>query len=324
MNFKVLSTSPSFGFYVSEPVEYLKSHGCEVDLTPQGKKVTEQDLVNMGGQYDAMIIGLEKITASVLQASAKLKVVAKHGAGVDNIDVKTATDRKVVVLSAPGANADAVADLTIGLFLSLARSIPWADRSVKQGGWPRVVGVQMNEKVLGIIGLGLIGKKVAQRATGFGMKILAYDVIKDEAFARKWGVTYLPLEEILKEADFISIHVPLISSTRRLIGSKELQQMKKDAFLVNISRGDIVDEEALDQALKEGRIRGAALDVFSQEPVGASPLLKLDNLISTPHMGAYTFEALRETGMICVRGIVDVLEGKVPQFAVNPEVLKKS
>ena len=324
MKFKVLSTSPSFGFYVSEPVDYLKSHGCEVDLTPQGKKVTEQDLVNMGGQYDAMIIGLEKITASVLQASAKLKVVAKHGAGVDNIDVKTATDRKVVVLSAPGANADAVADLTIGLFLSLARSIPWADRSVKQGGWPRVVGVQMNEKVLGIIGLGLIGKKVAQRATGFGMKILGYDVIKDEEFARKWGVTFVPLEEILKQADFISIHVPLIPSTRRLIGSKELQQMKKDAFLVNISRGDIVDEEALYQALKEKRIRGAALDVFSQEPIGASPLLQLDNLISTPHMGAYTFEALRETGMICVRGIVDVLEGKVPQFAVNPEVLKKS
>jgi D-3-phosphoglycerate dehydrogenase len=182
----------------------------------------------------------------------------------------------------------------------------------------------MNEKVLGIIGLGLIGKKVAQRATGFGMKILGYDVIKDEEFARKWGVTFVPLEEILKQADFISIHVPLIPSTRRLIGSKELQQMKKDAFLVNISRGDIVDEEALYQALKEKRIRGAALDVFSQEPIGASPLLQLDNLISTPHMGAYTFEALRETGMICVRGIVDVLEGKVPQFAVNPEVLKKS
>jgi D-3-phosphoglycerate dehydrogenase len=324
MKFKVLSTSPTFGFFVSEPVEYLKSHGCEVDLTPQGKKVTEQDLVNMGGQYDAMIIGLEKVTASVLQASAKLKAVAKHGAGVDNIDVKTATDKKVVVLSAPGTNADAVADLTIGLFLSLARSIPWADRSVKQGGWPRVVGVQMNEKVLGIIGLGLIGKKVAQRATGFGMKILGYDVIKDEVFARKWGVTFVPLEEILKQADFISIHVPLIPSTRRLIGSKELQQMKKDAFLVNISRGDIVDEEALYQALKEKRIRGAALDVFSQEPIGASPLLQLDNLISTPHMGAYTVEALRETGMICVRGIVDVLEGKVPQFAVNPEVLKKS
>ena len=324
MKFKVLSTSPTFGFFVSEPVEYLKSHGCEVDLTPQGKKVTEQDLVNMGGQYDAMIIGLEKVTASVLQASAKLKAVAKHGAGVDNIDVKTATDKKVVVLSAPGTNADAVADLTIGLFLSLARSIPWADRSVKQGGWPRVVGVQMNEKVLGIIGLGLIGKKVAQRATGFGMKILGYDVIKDEEFARKWGVTFVPLEEILKQADFISIHVPLIPSTRRLIGSKELQQMKKEAFLVNISRGDIVDEEALYQALKEKRIRGAALDVFSQEPIGASPLLQLDNLISTPHMGAYTFEALRETGMICVRGIVDVLEGKVPQFAVNPEVLKKS
>ncbi len=181
----------------------------------------------------------------------------------------------------------------------------------------------MNEKVLGIIGLGLIGKKVAQRATGFGMKILAYDVIKDEVFARKWGVTFFPLEEILKQADFISIHVPLIPSTRRLIGSKELQQMKKEAFLVNISRGDIVDEEALYQALKEGRIRGAALDVFSQEPPVGSPLFSLDNVVLTPHMGGYSLEALRATGMICAENIVDLFQGKKPRFVVNPEALKE-
>lgn len=320
--FKILSTSPTFGYYVSEPTEYLKRHDCKVELVPQGKKMSEEELAQSVTECDAIIVGVEKITATVIQTSKKMKVIAKHGAGVDNIDVKTASDRKIVVTSAPGANSDAVADLTLGLFLSLARQIPYADRSVKEGGWPRVVGVQVNEKVLGIIGLGQIGKKVAQRALGFDMKVLAYDVVKDDAFAQKRGITYLSLDEILSQSDFISIHLPLIPSTLRLIGERELHLMKKEAFLVNISRGDIVDEEALYQALKERRIRGAALDVFSQEPPRDNPLLALDNVISTPHMGGYTYEALRETGMICVRSIVDVLEGRHPHFAVNSEVLK--
>jgi D-3-phosphoglycerate dehydrogenase / 2-oxoglutarate reductase len=155
------------------------------------------------------------------------------------------------------------------------------------------------------------------------MKVLAYDITKDEAFAQKRGITYLSLDELLAESDFISIHIPFTPSTRRLISERELRLMKKEAVLLNISRGDIVDEEALYRVLEEGRIRGAALDVFSNEPPRENPLLKLDNVILTPHMGGYTFEALRETGMICARGIVDVLEGRRPQFVTNPEILKK-
>ncbi|MFC1958999.1 NAD(P)-dependent oxidoreductase, partial [Chloroflexota bacterium] len=180
----------------------------------------------------------------------------------------------------------------------------------------------LNGKILGIIGLGQIGKKVARRASGFDMKVLAYDVVKDEAFAQKWGITYLSLDELLAESDFLSIHIPLIPSTRGLIGERELRLMKKEAFLLNISRGGIVDEEALYRVLKSVEIGGAALDVFSNEPPKENPLLKLDNVILTPHMGGYTFEALKETGMICVRGIVDVMEGKQPQFVTNPEILK--
>jgi D-3-phosphoglycerate dehydrogenase len=321
MVFRVLSTSPTFGYYVSEPSEYLESHGCTVELIPQGKRISEEELIRSTGEYDAIIVGIEKITKSVIEASKKLKILTKHGAGVDNIDVEAASRRRIVVTSAPGTNSEAVADLTIGLFLALARSIPFADRSVKEGGWPRMVGVQINGKVLGIIGLGQIGKRVAKRALGFDMRILAYDVFKDEAFARKGGITYVSLNEVLAESDFLSIHVPINPSTRGLIGERELNLIKKEAFLVNISRGDIIDEEALCRFLKEGRIRGAALDVFTQEPPTGSPLLALDNVILTPHMGAYTFEALRETGMVCVRGIVDVLEGREPQFIVNPEVL---
>lgn len=322
MPFKVLSTSPTFGHYVSEPSEYLESHGWKVELIPQGKKISEEQLIQSAGQYDAIIVGVEKITSSVIEASKKLRIITKHGIGVDNIDVKAASGRGIVVTNAPGTNSDAVADLTIGLFLSLARSIPSVDRSVKGGEWPRAVGVQINGKVLGIIGLGQIGKKVVKRALGFDMRVLAYDILKDEAFAKERRITYVSLNEVLAQADFLSIHVPISPSTRGLIGEKELNLMKKEAFLVNISRGGIVDEEALYRVLKERRIRGGALDVFAHEPPTGSPLLTLDNVIVTPHMGAYTFEALRETGMVCARSIIDVFEGRRPQFVVNPEVLK--
>ncbi len=319
MGYKIASLSPTFGYYVKDPVDFLREKGCSVELFTKEQK---ENLVQTLKGFDAVIVGVEKITKEIILSASKLKAIAKHGAGIDNIDVSAASERGIVVLTAAGTNSEAVADLTFGLFLSLARTIPSADRAVKEGKWPRVVGVQVNGKVLGIIGLGQIGKKVAKRASGFEMKVLAYDVIKDEAFAKQWGMTYVPLNELLTQADFISIHIPLLPSTKNLIGEKELKVMKKGAFLVNISRGDIVDEKALYQALKEGRIGGAALDVFSREPVGESPLLQLDNLISTPHMGAYTMEALKETGMICVQGIMDVLEGRKTPFAVNPEAVK--
>lgn len=323
MTIKILSTSPSFGYFASEPLEYLKNNGCEWELLPQGKKITQEELIGRIGGFDAIIVGMEEtISEAVLQAASRLKIIAKHGAGVDNIDIPAATKRGIPVVSAAGANSDAVADLTIGLFLALARTIPVADRSVKEGKWPRLVGVQLNGKVLGIIGLGKIGRKVARRATGFNMKTLIYDVVKDEAFASQWGISYVALEELLRQADFISIHIPLDPATRGLIGEKELSLMKKDAFLVNVSRGSIVDEEALHQALKEGRIRGAALDVFAQEPPAGNPLLKLDNVISTPHMAGYTREALVETGMICARAVVDIMHARRPQGVINPEVLK--
>jgi len=324
MNFKVLSTSPTFGYYTREPVDYLVAHGGTVDLLPQGKRPSEEELIKALTGYDAAIVGVEKMTANVLRAAKQLRVIAKHGAGVDNIDVRAASERGIVVTRAPGTNSEAVADLTFGLFLSLARRIPFADRSVREGEWPRLVGFELFRKVLGIVGLGEIGKRVAKRARGFEMKVIAYDLVEDRTFAEEWGVTYLPLEELLEKSDFVSIHVPSLPSTRNMIGEKELRQMKKEAFLVNISRGDIVDEEALYRVLKEKGIQGAALDVFSTEPPVKSPLLHLDNVVLTPHMGAYTYEALRETGMICAKGIVDFFEGRQPAQVVNPEVFGRS
>jgi D-3-phosphoglycerate dehydrogenase len=185
-----------------------------------------------------------------------------------------------------------------------------------------MAGTQLNQKTLGIIGVGQIGKKVARRAAGFDMKVLVYDVVKDDAFASQYDASYLPLDDVIQAADFISIHVPLTTTTRNLISTREFGLMKKGAFLVNIARGGVVDEAALFSALKEKKISGAALDVFAQEPPAGSPLLALDNFIATPHMGGYTMEALNDTGMICVRSIMDVLKGAKPPFLNNPEVYK--
>ena len=320
MEYKVLSASPTFGHFVSDPVEYLKENGCQVTLVPKGQKISEDELIESVAELDAIIVGFEQINEQVLQATNRLKVVAKHGAGVDNIDMKAATERGVVVISAPGLNSDAVAELTMGLFLSMARRIPFANQSVKEGGWPRYVGVELNKKTVGVIGVGQIGKKVAKCALGFNMNVLAYDVFEDKDFAQKWGIKYLPLDEVISKSDFISVYVPLMFAICQLINPKELGLMKRDAYLVNISRGGVVDEDALYAVLKDKKIGGAALDVFSQEPPGESPLLELDNLIATPHMGMYTVEALRETGMVCARGIVDTLQGRQPQNINNPEV----
>ena len=324
MTFKVVSTSPTFGAYAQEPVDYLKQRGCELKMVAGAGKMSEAELAENVKDADAIITGIEKLTATVIQSCPNLKIIAKHGAGVDNVVVPAATRQGVAVVSAAGANSEAVADLTIALFLALARSIPFADRSVKGGNWPRVVGLQFNEKVLGIIGFGQIGRKVAMRASGFGMKSLTYDVFQDETAAKQLNATYVPLDRLIKESDFISIHVPLIPATKGLISTRQFQMMKKEAFLINISRGEIVDEAALYTALKEGRIKGAALDVYAKEPPSVdSPLLKLDNVITTPHMGGYTIEALKETGMMNVKGIIDVKEGKQPQCLTNPEVYKK-
>jgi D-3-phosphoglycerate dehydrogenase len=320
---KVFSTSPTFGHYIDEPVEYLKKHGCEVDIVSKGQVLPAEELKRIISTYDAVIVGVEKINEQLIQKAEKLRVIAKHGAGVDNIDVATATKKGIAVINAPGANSDAVADLTFGLFLSLARNIPYADSAVKHDKWPRIIGTQLNGKVVGIVGLGQIGKKVAKRALGFDMKVVAYDVKRDDSFTQRWGITYLPLEKIMSEADFISIHIPLLPETRGLINGELLRSMKKSSFIVNISRGDIIDEESLYQTLKEGGIRGAGLDVFTREPPQGSPLMKLANVVCTPHMGGYTFDALRKTGMICAQGIIDVWEGRHPQFIANPEVIKK-
>ena len=314
---KVVSSSPTFGLYSKDPIDLLESKGCQVEILPKDITSNEEEFANALSDADALVVGVETITPGILKYAAKLKVIAKHGAGVDNIDLNESAKRGILVANAPGANKHAVADMVFGLFLSIARQIPFSAQEVKEKKWPRVVGNEIFQKTLGVIGTGRIGKEVIRRAQGFNMKVLCYDVFQENQLEQQGTGKYVALHELLKQSDFITVHTDLNQGTKAMIGEKELSYMKKSAFLVNTARGGIIDEDALYQALKAGLIKGAAMDVFETEPLLDSPLLGLPNFIATPHMAGYTEEALREVGMLTAKNVIDVLEGKQAAYLVT-------
>ena len=323
MTYKVLIGSKTFGKITSEPEEILRKEGYEIIHNPYPEFFNEKQLIDAIRDVDAMVVGFDEVTENVLERASKLKVLAKHGVGVDNIDITAATKHRIIVCNTVGANESGVADLAIGLMISVARQIPFANREVKNQKWPKVFGTELWEKTLGIVGLGHIGKGVAIRAHGFSMTVLAYDPYPDKQFADRHGIQFVTLEELLQKADFVTIHVPLNKDTKNMIGKKQLAMMKESAFLINTARGEIVNEESLYTALKEKLIRGAALDAFALEPAGASKILEIDSLIATPHMGAYTEESLNRMSLMCARAIVAVLKGLKPDFVVNPEIYEE-
>ena len=306
---KILVTNASFAKYSKKAEEILIDYGLEI-VRPNQPINDENDILEYLDGVVAIITGLEPITEKVISKALRLKVIGKHGIGVDNIDIEAAKKKGITVLNAPGTNKEAVADLVFGLMLSLARKIPNSDRQVRAGKWPKVFGQSVFGKTLGIIGLGAIGRSMVQRAKGFEMKVIAFDSYWDKEYAETNGVIYSSIDEILKEADFITLHVPLTPETNNSIGIEQLRSMKSTAYLINASRGGVVDEEALYKVLKEGKIAGAGLDVFSTEPPIDSPLFELDNVILSPHMGGFTDGALATTSEFIAKSIVDSLDGK--------------
>jgi len=284
----------------------------------------EEELMEVVKDADALIVTLsvEPVTKKVIDSAPKLRIIARHGVGYDNVDVKAATDRKIWVTIAP-VNSETVADLTFTLMLTLARKVCQANQFVKSGKWkvkdPFLFrGFDIHEKTLGIIGLGRIGQAVARRAKGFGMRVIYYDIYRNEKAEKELGAEFKPLEELLKESDFVSIHVPLTKETYHLIGERELKMMKPTAILVNTARGPIIDTEALVKALKEGWIAGAGLDVFEQEPLPSNhPLLKLENVVLTPHIGANTVDCRIKMAKTVAEEVLRVLSGERPKYPVN-------
>ena len=314
---KILITPRSFASISKNPKEMLEEKGYEIIKNETGKPLNNKEMLVLIEDVDGIIIGIDNLNAGIIKQAHNLKVISKYGVGVDNIDIKAATTQGIVVTNTPKANIDAVADLTFALMLALARKIPEADRETKTGNWKKFIGTSVWRKKLGVIGLGKIGRQVVKRARGFEMEILCYDIIQDEEFARQFGVRYVDLETLLKESDYITIHTPLNDVTRDMIGYKELEMINENAFLINTSRGGIIDEKALYDVLKNNKIKGAALDSYKEEPPENSLFVELENIIMTSHNGAYTKEAINNMGIQAAQNLIDVLEGREPENKIN-------
>ena len=283
-------------------------------------KLLEAELIERIPDFDALVVRSEtRVTALVLEAGRKLRVVGRPGVGVDNIDVPAATLKGILVVNAPRGNIIAAAEHTIALLFSLARWVPQADASVKRGEWTRAkfIGTEVRGKTLGVIGLGNVGSEVAKRAHGLEMEVVAYDPVVSVERAELFNVELVSLNELLERADFVTVHVPLVDANRNLLGASELALMKPGARLINTARGGIIDEAALFDALKAGRLAAAASDVFVTEPPGNHPLLALPNFIATPHIGASTIEAQVSVAFDVAEEVAAVLAGDLPRFAVN-------
>lgn len=297
-------------------VDLLSQAGFQVDVKTGMKP---EELAAVVGQYHGLgIRSASKVTAAVLANPGKLKIIGRAGVGVDNIDVKVANEKGVLVINTPQGNAAAAAELAIGLMFALARKIPGADASMKRGEWEKkkFMGVEIAGKTLGVVGLGNIGRNAAQRGVGLGMKVIGFDPHPPKELPA--GVTVASLDDVITKSDFITLHVPLVESTKNLFNAQTFAKMKKGSFLINCARGGIVDESAVLPALESGQLAGAALDVFGKEPPEASPLFKHDNVILTPHLGASSKEAQEKVAIELAEVFIGFLKDGVVKNAVKP------
>ncbi len=316
MKYRVLVSDP----LAEEGIEILKEF-ADVDVNTG---LTEDQLIASIGNYDALLVrsGTE-VTAQVIDAGAKLKFIGRAGAGVDNIDTEAATRRGIIVANAPEGNTLAATEHTMAMMLSLARNIPQATASLKKGEWKRskFMGVELNDKVLGIMGFGRIGREVAKRAQALEMKIIAYDPFITQEKAASLGVEMVPLDELFRKADVITVHTPLIKETRHVINAESIATMRDGVRLINCARGGIIDEQALADAIKSGKVAGAALDVFESEPPTESPVLGLEQVIVTPHLGASTVEAQQNVAISVANQCISVLSGGPAKYVVNAPMI---
>lgn len=283
--------------------------------------ITPEELYETIGEYDAIIVrSRTKLPAETIAKADNLKIIARAGVGVDNIDVNAATEKGIMVVNAPESTSITVAEHTMGLILSTIRKIAIADSSTKEGKWEkkRFMGMELKDKTLGVIGIGRIGSQVVNRCKAFQMNAIAYDPYLPADVAKQMGVELLETqEELLKRADVITIHVPLTPETKHSISTEQFEMMKDTALIFNCARGGIIDEDALYEALKEGKIGGAGLDVFEEEPAKDNKLFELDNIVCTPHIAASTKEAQRDAAIIVADEVIEVFKGEMPRNIIN-------
>ena len=315
--YRLLVTPTSYGKNDPRLKSELEEQVGEVVYNPTGKPLSSAEVARLLPGIDGYIAGLDTIDRAALQAADRLKVIARYGVGVDGVDLMTAKEMNIVVTNTPGANSVSVAELTLALILAMARQIPQGVAATRQGQFPRLTGLALEGKTVGILGLGSIGKQLARRLSSFDCRILAFDPYPDGEFAARHKVELASQDRVLAEADFLSLQLPLLPETRGLVNQDFLAMMKPGAFLVNTARGELIDEDALLQALRSGHLRGAALDVFAQEPPDPGhPLLALPQVIATPHLGSQTDGATNTMGWMAFNDCLAVLRGETPQHKV--------
>lgn len=312
--YRILVTARSFAKTPGAHHHYLAASDCAVDLRAPEQPLGSAELAALLPGYDGVILGLDRCDAAAVAAADRLRVISRYGVGTEAVDLAAAAARGIAVTITPNTNNISVAELAIGLMFALARNIAYMAEQAHQNSFQRMTGVELTGKVLGIVGYGAIGREVAKRGLGLGMRVIAYDPF----FKGDWlGADDRTLEALLTEADVVSLHLPLTSETRHLINAERLSLMPRHAFLINTARGGLVDEIALAEALSSGRLGGAAMDVFAQEPPENSPLLRLPNFIATPHAGGATHEAIARMALLAAQNCVAVLRGDPCDNIVN-------
>ncbi|MEW5908375.1 MAG: hydroxyacid dehydrogenase [Thermodesulfobacteriota bacterium] len=322
---KILIEAKPFALFDSSPMEALVKTGIKtVDM--RGRGVNHPEFVDELKDASIILCGNDlRVDESFLKLTPSLRGIAKLGVGLDTIHIPSASKKKIPVFHTPGANTQAVADHTFALILSVSRKILYCDSSLREGRWEhtRILGIELWQKTLGLIGLGAIGRAVASRAKGFEMRIVAYDPFWPSSFADANHIQKMEIEDLLRISDFVSIHSPLTEENRGLINRRTLGIMKPSALLINTARGEIINEIDLCEALENGKIAGAGIDVFEKEPPTDSPLLKFDNVVLTPHTGAFTKDALNTMSLSISDQILEFIKGNRPKHTVNPEVFEK-
>lgn len=306
----VASCAVTFGIFNKVPVERLEDAGCEVRLNPYERPLTPAEIVEHAKDADVIILGNDRLDSATIGKLPNLKLVVRHGAGLDNIDFSELGKRDITVANTPGANKEETADLTFALILDLARMVTQSINQLKGGVWNKIPGRTLYGKTIGIIGVGAIGMAVASRAMGFGMDILGNDIVQRDEAAR-FGLLYTSLNELLSASDVVTIHAPLTSATKNLIGARELKRMKPGALLINTARAGVVREAALEKALMSGHLGGYAVDVYAKEPPDPTSYMSLPNVLTTPHIGSSTMEANLRMGDMAVDNILAFMNGAV-------------
>ena len=304
---KVLISSRSFGKIDSGAIELLKIEGLKPIFNPYGKKLSEQEILDLLDDSVGIIAGTEKITEKIISYNNQLKVISRYGIGLDNIDLKAADQKKVMVFNTPETPKIAVAELTITLILSLLKKVVNVDKNIKKGEWQPEIGNLLSGKIIGIIGLGRVGKQLVKFLIPFNIKILAYEINPDESFVSKYKINLVSLDDLIVKSDIITMHCPLTDKTEHMIGEQELKNMKENAILINTARGGLIDENILYNFLKEKKIAGAAIDVFEDEP-NTGKLKELDNIILTPHLGTYTIETRKQMEIEAAENLIKGLK----------------